>query len=218
MNPIEILNQVSQFYSQAFDKLLALTFGTIGLIGVAVPILVGWVQTKSLRSEKNSLLNELRKELEEERDRLKEFAEGEIVRKVKEAEEKYNSQFEKQSADIQIAKERAEARSFHLQANISSDAGSFADALRDYSTSANHYISANDEGNAQRCLEQIIVKCLPNIDSKVYVREKTAETCAKLLKTLRNRNENQRYHNYIERIERASDVAKERAPKGDTEN
>ena len=62
MNPIEVLNMVNTFYDQAFSRLLIITFGIVAFIGVIIPIAVGWLQSRSLRAEKNSLLNELKAE------------------------------------------------------------------------------------------------------------------------------------------------------------
>ena len=216
MDPLEVLNQVSAFYSQAFDKLLAITFGLIGLIGIAVPVLVGWVQLKSLRSEKHSLLNELRKELEAEREQLREHAESEIQGRVKEAEEKYNERFETIAEDLRIARESAEARSFHLQARINSDLESYATAIHDYCIATSHYISANDDANAQRCMDQINNECLPQIDKTTYAREKIEKRCLELIEILKETNTNSRYSNYIQRIEWSSEQARDREPANDT--
>lgn len=210
MDPMSLLAAVNAFYDQAFNKLMAATLGLVGLIGIAVPLIVGWVQTRSLRSEKNSLLSELRKELEAEREQLQSSANQEVANRIRAFEEKANKRFEEVAKSITIAQSAAEGRTFHVQANFSMQKGLAGVALEDYVTAVQLYMAAKDQMNIQRCIEQVHAACLPACKKLDFDLCNVEKYVSELITTLTDNNSESRYTNSIQKIERELREAKER--------
>lgn len=67
MDPIEILEKVNAFYSEAFNKLITITALIIGFGGFILPIIFQYFQSLSLKREreilKSQILDEVSKDL-----------------------------------------------------------------------------------------------------------------------------------------------------------
>lgn len=212
MSPMELLSAVNDFYDQAFNKLLAITFGIIAFIGVLVPVVVGWVQLRSLKQEKGAILGELRKEIDDERAQIKESIESSVREEMRGVQENLESRIEELSNDLKKSSALAEARSFHLQGLNSVRAKRPQDAVEDFASAATNYINGKSEANAQRCMNLIVESCLPAANKDQYVEMKMEKHCNSLLKKLEEENQNGRYANYIQKIESQMGKASNREP------
>lgn len=201
MNPMELLSAVNQFYDQAFNRLLVITFGIIAFIGVLVPLVVGWVQLRSLRNEKGAILGELKKEIDSERALIKESIETSVREEMRGLQLTLEARIELLSNDLQKTSAIAEARSFHLQGMSALASKSHIDAIEDFVRAAVEYIKGENEANAQRCMNLIVDNCLPAADGVQYSEKNIAMHCETLLKKLDEENTNGRYANYIQKIE-----------------
>lgn len=211
MNPIELLSTVTNFYDQAFNKLMAVTFGVIAFIGVLVPIVVGWVQTRNLKSEKSALLSELRQEIASEREEIRKTIEASVRAEMSELRIETQARLKSLADEIERAAASADASTFHLQGVSRFQSGFFGMAAGDFAHSAYRYIDAKDEANAQKCISILVHDCLPKMSADDYKEYKVEKVCNRLLKELRACNENGRYTNSIADIEREMEVASKRS-------
>ncbi|WP_155831834.1 hypothetical protein [Hylemonella gracilis] len=211
MDSLQLLNTVNGFYDQAFNKLLIVTFGVIAFIGVLVPLVVGWVQIRSLRTEKDSISRDLKSEIETEKRRIREAIEQSVRDEMKNARSEFARRIEELSGDLKKSAAAAEARALHIQGISSLERGNAPSSVEDFAAAVPLYIAANDELNAQRCIESLIDFCLPRTDKEEFKRYKVKGYCEILLKSLRESDENGRYFNSIEKIEKALDLASNRA-------
>ena len=218
MSPIELLSAVNEFYDQAFNRLLAITFGILAFIGVLVPIIVGWVQVRSLRQEKGSLLAELRSEIHSERAELREAIEANVREEMQILQRELEQRVEKLSSDLKESSALAEARSFHLQGLNFIRAKDPKHAVSDLVSASINYLVGKSEANAQRCISLVYESCLPEVDRDQYAEFKMEKSCKKLLKKLEEANENGRYADHIQEIERQMERSAARAPKAEVEN
>lgn len=216
MSPVELLLAVNTFYDQAFNRLLALTFGIIAFIGVLVPIVVGWVQLRSLKQEKESILVELRQEVSDEREQIKKAIEESVRLEMRGLQEELNARMEGLERRLEISSALAEARSFHLQGLNSVRAKNPQNAVHDLASATASYINAENEANAQRCLNVIVDTCLPATNKYQYVELRLEKHCNTLLDKLKKHNRNECYTNYIQRIESQMDKASARDIEKDT--
>ena len=53
--PIEIVDKVNSFYSGAFTQLITLTVAVLAFAGIILPILIQIIQSRTFRSEQESL-------------------------------------------------------------------------------------------------------------------------------------------------------------------
>lgn len=213
MDPTQILTAVSSFYDQAFNKLLAATFGLIAFIGVIVPLLVGWFQLRTLRAEKSSLLAELRLEISNEREEMRAQIDTGVQEQVSKLRVEFENRFDELSKKIERSSAMAIARTHHLQGTVFNNREKYHLAVGDFCHAASMYIKANDEANAQRCLRLLTETCLPKTTSSNLEKFKGDESCKELIKDLDRNNENGRYTNHIGRIERELQRSRERALK-----
>lgn len=211
MDSLQLLNTVNGFYDQAFNKLLIVTFGVIAFIGVLVPLVVGWVQIRSLRTEKDSISRDLKSEIETEKRRIREAIEQSVRDEMKNAHSEFARRIEELSGDLKKSAAAAEARALHIQGISSLERGDAPSSVEDFAAAVPLYIAANDELNAQRCIASLIDFCLPRTDKEEFKRYKVKGYCEILLKSLRESDENGRYFNSIEKIEKALDLASNRA-------
>lgn len=212
MDSLEILNAVNAFYDQSFTRLLTATFGLIAFIGVLVPLLVGWVQLRTLRAEKGALLAELKLEIAKEREALRSEIEGQVEERVETLRTEYEARFEEISKKLKRSSEMVHARTHHLQGLSFINRGKFHLAIEDFCHAAPLYIKAGDEANAQRCLRSLVEKALPRTTANQYLQFKIDDKCKALVADLEEHDENGRYQNDIQRIEREMDKAKKRDP------
>lgn len=210
MDPVQLLSTVNSFYDQAFNKLMVVTFGIIAFIGVLVPLVVGWVQTRTLRAEKNSLLTDLKAEIESERDAVRQAIESSVREEVNEVRLALEQRIEELTRNLDEASASAEARSFHLQGRDYVKSNKSTLGVKSFAHAATRYIDARDESNAQRCINSLIEDCLPKTDKSKYKKFKVERVCGDLLAKLRDCNENGRYSNFIQRIESEMEYASSR--------
>lgn len=212
MDPVELLSTVNAFYDQAFNKLMTVTFGVLTFIGVLVPLGVGIVQVRSIRNEKESMLRDLRAEIEKEREAVRHSIEVGIKEEMARVRADLEARIDHVSHELRKSSAAATARAFHLQGRGFTDKGKCSLAIDDLTTAARLYIDAGDEANAQRCINLVIETCLPKTNADDYKKFKLKECCDPLMKKLLECNENGRYINAMQALERAMEAASGRHP------
>lgn len=197
MNPIDLLTTVNDFYDKAFSRLLITTFGIIAFIGVIIPIAVGWLQLRSLRSEKNSLLNELITELSSERQASERKMKEEVEAQIKLVKKDYEKQFIEMAASIKKSSASATARAHHLQGIATLEANLMDLGITDFSQAARQFFVAGEEDNARRAIAVICQQCLPKINAEQYNDHEIEKACDDLISEVQKHNDNSRYHDDI---------------------
>jgi hemerythrin-like domain-containing protein len=211
MNPIELLNTVNKFYDQAFGRLLIITFGIVAFIGVVIPLAVGWLQSRSLRAEKNSLLNELKAELLSERSEAERKVTEEIKSQMDLFKKSYEERFVKIMDTIKESSASSTARAHHLQGNANIEEASEAFGISDFCHAASNFFASGEEDNARRGIQLITQTCLPKLDSILYKENNVEECCNKLIEIIIKHNGNSRYADDILSIKREMQKASTRA-------
>ena len=218
MNPLEILTTVNAFYDQAFNRLLIITFGLIAFIGVIVPIAIGWLQLRTLRAEKGSLLNELRAEINAEREKVEEFIQSEVDKRIEIVKAQYDVKFEETAEKIRESSASALARTHHIQGHdsLTDNSGDFG--IGDLCHAASLYFTGKEEDNARRCIVLITNQCLPKISSAKYIEHKIKDSCDGLVKSIKKNNQNSRYKDDLDELEHQMSLASSRSEKSPTKS
>jgi hypothetical protein len=212
MDPVELLSTVNAFYDQAFNKLMTVTFGVLTFIGLFVPLGIGYVQVRSLRNEKESMLRDLRAEIEKEREALRHSIEIGIKDEMARVRADLEARVDHVSHELRKSSAAARAATLHLQGQGFIRQDECSRAIDDLTKAACLYIDAGDETNAQRCIKSVIEKCLPKTNADDYKKFKLKKCCDLLTKKLLACNENGRYTNSMQALERAMEAASGRHP------
>lgn len=152
INGLEVVKQVNDFYSAAFDRafgqIIWLLGILIGFLGIIVPLVYYFLQKRQLALKEQILTQRLQKEVEQLSESLsktsKSFFEAERI--------SITEKFNKLEAELQIKSSEAEASVFHLQGNMESGKGHFTAALRSYCSATKHYVKS---GNL-KCVQQML--------------------------------------------------------------
>ncbi len=212
MDPIELLSTVNQFYDQAFNRLLIITFGLITFIGVAIPIAVGWLQLRTLRAEKASLLEELKSDIHSEIKCTDEIINKKVQEQIETLKSIYDIKFEEIATNIEKSSASAKARAHHLQANNLLTEAREDLGISDLCYATSLYFTAEEEANARRCMDTIINSCLPNLNSEHFEEHNINDICSELSSEIKKFNQNFRYNDDLKNLEREKTKASNRQP------
>lgn len=207
---MEILSAVNGFYENAFEQLLQYTLAIIAFAGVVIPFIVGLIQWRSLKSEKENLEKLIASELLSEKSRIRDELLDELKKLVESEEGKLSSRMEEKFSSLDRRLEVARAGTFHIQGNSSLKASFFSAACLDFCYATEGYIKGNDENNAQRTLKLLIGSGLPKTTGSAYEQVNLGNKIDKLIEFLESKNINGRYTDSIENIKSESKKAKER--------
>ena len=187
MDPIQILDQVNEFYTTAFGNLMYLTIAIFSISGIILPLILQNIQSKSLEKERKLLESQF----------------NDSVKLVKvelhnEIEEKFESEKAKLREEINADICLAKGIGFSIQ-------GTERLKSEDYVNAANHYISAisyaldgKDEHNAKKFLDLLVNMILPKINQEKYQDDIELQIkIPNFLEKLDNLNVNRRYETEI---------------------
>ena len=209
---LEILSAVDSFYRGAFDTLLHLTIAIIGLAAVFVPLLISFIQSRSLRKENEALKTELAA-----------FINEEIDKRLASSEEKIRAFLDLQLVDHRSAisateaaldKKNAIARGgvFYVQAAHFRDKNLNLAAITSFMDAASCMIDGGDFINLRKPLEQII-ELFPLIDKRGVVEAGFDKQFQQFIEKLSTFSDAAHYQDCIDRVTEGVAAAKERDPK-----
>lgn len=145
LNPNEILEKLDAFYNNAWDKLIIYNTIFLTLIGIIVPFVIQWWQTRNLKireevlkSEINDLFLEKSRELEDTINRV--------------IDERFNDEIAKTEKKLIIIKEKLQGSQFHLQANTSDD---IKDRISSLIRAAECYVIAEEFLNLKSVIDML---------------------------------------------------------------
>jgi len=198
---LEILEKVNAFYSTSFEQLLVVVFGAIGLVGVIIPLLITYYQSRQFNIEKKSLENyidsmkldlmtsvkeEVTTELEKEKKLLN--------RALEENKEELSKSLESNKAELKKQINIAKGGAFLIQANNQHDKNNFEDAIESSLDAIDNFIEAKDENNLQRVLRSLTETLLPKVNKNILISYPDSEERIKYIcKNLSELNDNGRY-------------------------
>jgi hypothetical protein len=212
MDPLQLLERIDAFYSNAFSSLITITVALLGFGAIILPLLLQYLQQRSFRIEQKSLHdkitrdtaaskgelnNELQIFFKSEKERLQQQIKGELKMFDIKLEEKISC---------------AEAGIFFLQGNNNFRLQNYSQAVMDFAVAAEKYITGKDECNGRTSLD-LIVSTLPELTKESFRQVSNLEgRINDLLKTLSDKNENGRFFEAITKITTGRNEAKERTP------
>lgn len=164
LTPIEILEKLDVFYNNAWNRLVLFTTILLALVGVVIPLIISWWQSRNLKLQEASVKKELSDFFESKSNQLKE-----------ELNKTINELFENKIAEVKKYQDKIKAgmegSHFHLQANTEENP---IEKMKSLVWSANGYLEGEDFLNLGTVLE-MIVSNLPKI-KKEDLLEMTVET------------------------------------------
>ena len=230
LSPFDILNNVNAFYDTSWNHLLIYTGVLAVVIGIIVPILIQYYQTRLFRIEEeniqkriNDKTSEVKCSLSEQQAieflKMKEGIKSEMVeldRKVAESlsvlEHKSEEQMKhlKEETSKQIIQTKGNI--YHVQANMLATRGAYSGAVESLLTALISEAKSGDERNLQRGINTLTNKYLPKVTKAQC--EELPEIRAQadvLLERLSAINENERYTEAINSIKKAVSQAENRS-------
>ena len=121
--PIEIVDKVRQFYTDAWNMLLYYVVALIALVGVVVPLALQWYQQRTFKHEEAKLVDEL--------SRKNETLVGELIKqKTKEMNTRLDESLKALAADFERRTARAEGGAYMVQSTLLWSQGRHIEALQ----------------------------------------------------------------------------------------
>jgi len=158
------------------------------------------------------MLRDLKAEIEKEREALRHSIEISIKDEMARVRADLEARVDHVSHELRKSSAAAKASTLHLQGQGLAQRGEFSLAIDNLTKAARLYIDARDETNAQRCISSVIENYLPKTNADNYKTFKLKECCDLLMKKLRKCNENGRYVNVMQVLEREMEAASGRHP------
>lgn len=148
INGLDVVKQVDEFYSTAFDHILWLLGTLILLLGIAVPLAFYFFQKRQLMLKEQSLAEKLEKEIKQQSKMLTDLT-------------KTTLQAEKETITVKLAElkmqlktETAEAMGsmYHLQGVYNQNNGMHVLAIESYTAAIEEYTQAKN----LKCVQQML--------------------------------------------------------------
>jgi hypothetical protein len=209
---LQVIKQVHDMFHDAFNDLLVLTIAVIGTVGVVIPLVIQFIQRRSLEAESQLLLRKLRLDVEE----IQKTLAAAIEAKVSEALSSINkhvdarlSEFDKRYARHLDAVKGGPSL---VQGSVEYFRGKYASAHESYCAAALAFLQGQDEMNCQNALYNVHMTLNENLCENDFVENPNIEPRLQdLLAKLATYNDNGRYQNYIHDIQLALNKAKKRS-------
>jgi len=157
---LETLTKVDNFYSSAWDKLVAI--GTI--IGIIIPIIYALYQRRLYSLNKKELTDEINTELES----IKSELDNLVNKKIEEKFALHISELNKKMSAL-------DASTFHIQGRDNVLRKAYEDAYIDFVTASNGYLKGEDYLNLGITLKVICDHVLPHMNAKQVEQLKTTK-------------------------------------------
>jgi hypothetical protein len=177
---LAILEKVNSFYNNGFGHLLLYTALLFGAIGVAVPVLIQYIQSRIFKHDADRAQQEIvALVIKTVEDQLPKLVQKEVSQAVK-------------NADVKI--KSALCGIYMLQGKMELAELRPAAAAKSYSAAALSGFQGLDEVNAQRALKQLMEKCLPEVNKTHLENDKDIEAIVvDLIAELKGKNANNRF-------------------------
>ncbi len=191
LTPIEILEKLDYFYNSAWNRLVLFTTILLALVGVVIPLIISWWQSRNLKLQKAVVKKELADFFESKSNQLKE-----------ELNKTINELFEDKIAEVMKYQDKIKAglsgSNFHLQANTLENP---KEKLSSLIWSANGYLEGDDFLNLGTVLDMIVLN-LPNVKKEDLLEMKVVTAdIDELISNLEQANSNNSLTKLIRQIQ-----------------
>lgn len=207
------LSQLSTLYTETMSQLITITVSILALVGVIIPALVSWLQTRQLSKEQKALTTEIENKIEQAlRNMQTQYAEefAKESEKFKNALEESQIRFQKELSRIEA---QSDAKAFHLQAMQNKERKFYSGTLLSVATAATNYAKCLDESNLLR-VWRVAEDVWPHINAKDFEdSDNLEEAVNNSLAGIASINTNGRYDDLLSEIKRYLKDAKARAAK-----
>jgi len=196
LSPLEILDKVDRFYSNAWGQLVLFVTILIALFGIAAPVLLSFYQRQLARAKEERLRDHIEKAVADARARLKEEMEAAFEAKRKVLE----SDFRKAAARIDAKAQRSFGATLHLQGTGYLDEKRYAQAAESLLEAAYFYLRAQDYRNLLRVLKNLESDILPTLTKDDFANFRLEERFARLTEALQMLNEKDLFADHIDTL------------------
>ena len=163
-----ILESVYSFYSDAFNSLLQLTIAVIAVVGVIVPLLLGWFQNRQARIENASMRREIDSLVSEKVVELRALLKEELSKGIAEYDERMKVLEASFREELTKKSERVTGGIFQVQGNMLADAKHYPEAVESMKDAVESYCKSRELYNLQRVLNVLEETCIPRFDKTTF--------------------------------------------------
>lgn len=204
-----IIHNINTLYSNVIDQFIGITLGMLALIGVVLPLVFAYFQRRKINADHQ----ELSKKIEAETLSAKTILIEELRRELKEERNIILSDMAeiKKNIHLEIDKIRAgaDAKAYHLQANASIKDELYIQAFLDCAIAIRNYIDAKDEANLIRVLDAVLLHSVfPNLKKADFDGEEILlESFNGIYKAIEALNDRGRFSDNLISLKRAYKAA-----------
>ncbi len=228
INAIDVLTKVDQFYHNAWVKLVIVISIAGFTVGIVVPAIIHWLQSRSFDRTEREFKNALKaaedgfeKKIQKADERLITMLEKKydklLAEKLDDIEKVVEGKLKTQEETLLGLTDTVRSEVFgyleHLKGGVHLDIHKhYGVALETYCNAAMHYLQYEGrQDNLQSVLKVIVENCLPNLDkNQLQADTELAKSINELIEELKKKNQDERYTNYIWDIEFQLKLAKKR--------
>jgi hypothetical protein len=226
LSPIEILEKVNAFYDTQWNHFLIYTAVLVGVVGVLVPILLQFYQTRMFKKEEDATSNRIKQQIKDMKSEIAdaltlEFKHSQeetsiaLASNQKQVDEEVVRLREDFAKLVDVAKKKlekdisgAQAGLFHIQGNT--QAKTYPPlAIESYISAACYDIIAEDEYHLRRVLVNIS-DCLKKVTKVAFQDESHFAGFSPMIETLEKIYTNNQYTDIIKDLKKEMTAAKER--------
>ena len=195
--PIEVVDKVRQFYTDAWNQLIYFVTALFAVVGIIIPWAIQRYQQKTFRHEEAKLIEELSRKNQT-------IIEEIINKKYTELSDKLQAEMVNITLSLKRETARAETGALMVQARLLWSQEQYFQALESGLSAVKSALQSGDQANVQRVLNNITRDVLPHIkktelDESPHMLEKVKE----VFDELQAANEDRRYTNYILQLQKA---------------
>lgn len=210
---LEILDKVNNFYTASFNSLQNIILTMLTIVGVLIPLLISFYQTKVLKTQRLKLENTIKDEVHNKTEEVKKTLSQENNDRVSALEEKVKEMIERveEKNKVELKKLRAEslARINHSIGGTHLMRKMYSSCANSYFSAGGHYMDYKDNRNLRIIIRLLLGKVIINLDADNM--SKTLDTnFKKFLKKLKSYNYESIYNDDIRQLERKWDEFEKR--------
>lgn len=159
-----IINNINSLYSNAIGQLITFTIGILAFVGILLPAIVSFLQSRQLKADHKTLSDKISLETQMTKAALIEELKSTLADELTSFEKKVSEIKDELNMSILKSTARANAKAHHLQATTSMASGDYIGVFKDCVTAITDYAVAEDEANMQIVLKAILIpSVLPNL-------------------------------------------------------
>jgi len=190
---LEILNHVNQYYNNAFTTLLTVTLAVLGFVGVIVPAVIQFYQSRVFQRDKKSTEEYIKNLIKESKIEIDSYINDSIKNHITTLDSTISEKIGSAKKELHQRIISVEGKTWHGIAVSCAASAKYDDALRCNSNAAYAYMTCEDEENLVVALDNVLKNIISlktlDADSKEIVR-RIADHLAKF-------NKNGRYKKYL---------------------